>query len=114
MKVENRVKKYSDFQNVINNGEPLKSQSLTLYFLNNNLDRTRIGISVSKKSGNAVIRNKIKRQIRAIISKEMDLSKPLDIVFIAKKGFDINDFAKSKADIKELIEKVGQTSEEDS
>lgn len=114
MKVENRVKKYSDFQNVINLGEPVKSQTLTLYFLKNNLDHSRIGISVSKKSGNAVIRNKIKRQIRAIISKEMDLSKPLDLVFIARKGFDINNFEKTREDIKQLLEKVGQTSEEDS
>ena len=44
----------------------------------------------------------------------MDLSKPLDLVFIARKGFDINDFDKTREDIKQLLEKVGQTSEEDS
>lgn len=114
MKVENRVKKYSDFQKVINLGQSFRAQTLTIYFLENDLDRTRIGISVSKKSGNAVVRNKIKRQIRAIISKEMDLTKSLDYVFIARKEFDINSFGKTREDIVKLIEKVGQISEKNS
>lgn len=112
MKVENRVKKYSDFQKVINLGKSYRTPTLTLYFLNNDLNRSRIGISVSKKSGNAVTRNKIKRQIRAIISLEMDLSKSLDYVFIVRKEFDVQNFQNTRRDIKELIEKVGQNSEE--
>ena len=114
MKVENRVKKSTDFQKVINCGQSFGSPSLTIYFLNNDLGRARIGISVAKKSGNAVIRNKIKRQIRAIISREMDLSKSVDYIFIARKGYDINDFEKTRNDVKYLIEKVGKTSEENS
>ena len=114
MKVENRVKKYSDFQKVLNLGESIRSSTLTLFFLSNDLNRSRIGISVSKKCGNAVVRNKIKRQIRAIISLEMDLTKPIDYVFIVRKEFDIKNFSQSRLDIKSLIEKVGQTSEKDS
>ena len=111
MKVENRVKKYSDFQKVLNLGQSYRLPTLTLFFLNNDLGRSRVGISVSKKCGNAVVRNKIKRQIRAIISKEMDLTKSIDYVFIVRTEFDINNFEKSRQDIKSLIEKVGQTSE---
>ena len=86
MKVENRVKKYSDFQKVINFGQIEKSETLTLYFLKNELDRTRIGISVSKKNGNAVIRNKIKRQIRAILAHELPEDLSLDLIFCGKKA----------------------------
>ena len=114
MKVENRVKKYSDFQKVLNLGKSYRLPTLTLFFLNNDLGRSRIGISVSKKCGNAVTRNKIKRQIRAIISREMDLTKNIDYVFIVRTEFDINNFEKSREDIKTLIEKVGQTSEKNS
>jgi len=107
MKVENRVKKYSEFQLVINDGELLRSNTLSLYFLKNNLDRARVGISVPKKAGHAVLRNKIKRQIRAILAKELDFKKSIDYVFIPKKAYSVENFEQTVADIRELIKKVG-------
>lgn len=111
MKVKNRVKKYDEFQKVINFGENIRSSTLTLYFIDNDLGYTRIGISVPKKSGNAVVRNKIKRQIRAILSKECNFNKSVDFVLIARKEFNIDDFQKTYSDIKELLNKVGNNSE---
>lgn len=108
MKVLNRIKKNAEFNDVIENGKLIKSDSLTLYFLENNIGHTRIGISIPKKSGKAVVRNKIKRQIRAIISSDVSLDKSIDCVLIARKSFDISNFAKTKSDINYLFEKVGK------
>ena len=107
MKVLNRIKKNVEFNKVIDEGKLVKSDSLTLYFLENSLGYTRIGISIPKKSGKAVVRNKIKRQIRAIISQDVKLDKSFDYVLIARKQYDVKKFEKTRSDIKYLIEKVG-------
>ena len=107
MKVQNRIKKNVEFNKVIDEGRLIKSDSFTLYFLENTLGYTRIGISIPRKSGKAVVRNKMKRQIRAIIAHDVDLNKSIDIVLIARKQYDINQFEKTRSDIKYLIEKVG-------
>lgn len=107
MKVLNRIKKNADFNRVIEEGRIVKSDSLTLYFQKNTLGFTRIGISIPKKSGNAVVRNKMRRQIRAIIASDVSLDKSYDVILIARKQFDINQFIKTKQDINELFKKVG-------
>ena len=107
MKVLNRIKKNAEFNKVMDGGKVVKSDSLTLYFLENELGYTRIGISIPKKSGNAVVRNKMKRQIRAIIASDVDLSKSFDIILIARKQFNIEEFAKTRIDLDYLFKKVG-------
>ena len=107
MKVLNRIKKNVEFNKVIEEGQLIKSDSLTLYFLENSLGYTRIGISIPKKSGKAVVRNKMKRQIRAIIASDLKLDKSFDCVLVARKQFDVDKFEKTKIDLKQLFEKVG-------
>ena len=107
MKVLNRIKKNVEFNKVIEEGQLIKSDSLALYFLENELGYTRIGISIPKKSGHAVVRNKMKRQIRAIIAKNVDLTKSIDIALIARKQYDVNQFIKTETDLVNLIKKVG-------
>ena len=107
MKVLNRIKKNVEFNKVIEEGQLIKSDSLALYFLENELGYTRIGISIPKKSGHAVVRNKMKRQIRAIIAKDVDLTKSIDIILVARKQYDINQFVKTENDLVNLMKKVG-------
>ena len=107
MKVLNRIKKNVEFNKVIEEGQLIKSDSLALYFLENELGYTRIGISIPKKSGHAVVRNKMKRQIRAIIAKDVDLTKSIDIILVARKQYDINQFIKTENDLVNLMKKVG-------
>ncbi len=107
MKSKYRVKKYKEFQKVISDGSLLKSKTLTLYYLPNELGYARVGISIPTKSGNAVVRNKMKRQIRAILNTELDITKGFDYIFIARRNYDIDNFAVSKEDISDLLSKVG-------
>ena len=107
MKVLNRIKKNVEFNKVIEEGQVIKSDSLTLHFLENKLGYTRIGISIPKKCGNAVVRNRIKRQIRAAIAEKCDYSLPYDIVLIARSTYKISDFKQTASDIEEIIKKVG-------
>lgn len=45
----------------------MANRTFIIYYLKNDIGHARIGISVSKKLGKAVIRNKIKRQVRMIV-----------------------------------------------
>ncbi len=61
------VKNQRDFDSIINSGKLKKSRNYVIYHIENNLPYDRYGISVGKKIGNSVARNKYKRKLRAII-----------------------------------------------
>ena len=81
------VKEKKDFEKIINNNTFNKNKSFVVYNIENNLKYNRYGISVSKKLGNAVFRNKYKRKIRSIIDnykKDYNISK--DYIIILRRG----------------------------
>ena len=85
MKFSESLKKNKDFQNVYNNGKSYANKYLVMYVLENNLEKNRIGISVSKKVGNSVIRHHITRLVRESYRLQEDVfNSSLDIVVIAR------------------------------
>ncbi len=64
MRFSESLKKNRYFQNVYKNGKSYANRYFVMYILENNLGRNRIGISVSKKVGNSVIRHHITRLVR--------------------------------------------------
>ena len=85
MKRSHRLLKDADFQVVLAKKIQVKSPEFTIYGLKKQSGETRIGISVSKKVGIAVIRNKIRRQIRMMISKQIVLTEPIDYIVIVRQ-----------------------------
>ena len=74
-----------EFQNVYANGKSFANKYLVMYVLKNDLNKNRIGISVSKKVGNSVIRHRITRLIRESYRLQEDVfNSSLDIVVIAR------------------------------
>lgn len=61
------VKNSRDFEDIIKNGKCKKNKFYVIHHKKNDLPYDRYGISVSKKLGNAVFRNKYKRKIRSIV-----------------------------------------------
>lgn len=64
MKYSESLKKNWDFQLVYKKGTSYANRYLVMYVLKNQLNRNRIGISVSKKVGNSVVRHHLTRLIR--------------------------------------------------
>ena len=85
MKQSESLKKNIEFQNVYKNGKSYANKYLVMYVLKNDLNKNRIGISVSKKVGNSVIRHRITRLIRESYRLQEDVfNSSLDIVVLAR------------------------------
>ena len=85
MKFSESLKKNSDFQKVYRQGKSYANRYLVMYVLKNETDRNRLGISVSKKVGNSVIRHHLTRLIRESYRLHEDMfNNGLDIVVIAR------------------------------
>ena len=85
MKFSESLKKNKDFQNVYKNGTSYANRYFVMYILENHTEQNRLGISVSKKVGNSVIRHHITRLIReAYRLQEEMFNSGLDIVVIAR------------------------------
>ncbi len=67
MKKNEVVKNNLYFNQIIQKGIFVKNEYFVIYIMKTKLEKPHFGIAVGKKIGNAVIRNKIKRQIRNII-----------------------------------------------
>ncbi|MGN0342271.1 MAG: ribonuclease P protein component [Roseburia sp.] len=79
------LKKNRDFQNVYQNGKSYANKYLVMYVLKNGLTSNRIGISVSKKVGNSVVRHHLTRLIRESYRLHEDMFDPgLDIVVVVR------------------------------
>ena len=64
MKFSESLKKNKDFQVVYKNGKSYANRYLVLYIRENGMDKNRLGISVSKKVGNSVERNRARRLMK--------------------------------------------------
>ncbi len=81
------LKKNSDFQHVYKMGKSYANKYLVMYVLENNTNKNRLGISVSKKVGNSVVRHKVTRLIRESYRlHEGIFNSGLDIVVIARNS----------------------------
>jgi len=80
-----RIRKKRDFLLIYKNGNRYRDRYFTVVFLSNDLKYSRLAVVVSKKVGNAVKRNKIKRRIKALFRRNKDLLKDSkDLIFIVK------------------------------
>ena len=64
MKYSESLKKNKDFRNVYENGISYGNKYLVMYVKENGTDRNRLGISVSKKVGNSIVRHRLTRLVR--------------------------------------------------
>lgn len=81
------LKKNSDFQRVYKEGKSYANKYLVMYILKRDTQRNRIGISVSKKVGNSVVRHRLTRLIRESYRlNENEFVGGLDIIVIARPG----------------------------
>lgn len=104
MKKINILKENRDFKRIIHSKKPFKYKGFIVY-KEESEDNYKFGISVSKKLGNAVTRNKIKRQIREIISKN-NYEKKFNCIIIVRKSYLENNFNQNLEDLNFIFTKL--------
>ncbi len=106
MKKINIIKFNRDFDNIIKNGKYIKSELFNIYYIDSNSKYNKYGISVPKKIGNAVIRNKIKRQIKNIIDNRIEIKNKKDVIIIIKNRILDYKYGEIENKLVETIKKI--------
>ena len=104
MKKSFRVKREKDFKAIFKDGTSFANRKFVVYQLEKQQNHFRVGLSVSKKLGNAVTRNQIKRRIRHILqSVKGSLVEHVDFVVIARKGVETLEYAEMEKNLLHVL-----------
>ncbi len=108
VKKDRRIKSDRDFQTVFKTGDSFANRQLVLYYLEKKEQKNfRTGLSVSKKIGNAVKRNQIKRYLRQAFY-ELDplVKSEYDFVVIARVPITDFTFSETKASLLHVLKRA--------
>ncbi|ANS76420.1 ribonuclease P protein component [Paenibacillus yonginensis] len=104
-----RLRNRADFGRVYRNGKSFANRQLVVYWSRRpEVEQFRLGISVSKKIGNAVVRNRMRRLIKEIVRLNQDkLISQVDIIFIVRKGATEMGYAELEKSVLHAFRKAG-------
>jgi ribonuclease P protein component len=104
----NSLQKNYQFGIVYKRGKSYANKHLVMYVLPNKKNANFFGISISKKVGKAVSRNRIRRLIKESLRLNFsNIKQGNDIVIVARVGSNELDFATTQSSIKSLIKRHG-------
>lgn len=108
MKYSVSMKNNHEFRRLYAKGKSVSTPTLVIYFRKFKRDYNQIGVTVSTKVGKAVIRNHIRRRIRAIYRlNEEKLSRGMDIVVVARVRSRHADYAQLEKDFLHACKRLG-------
>lgn len=105
MKKRNIIKSNLDFDRIIKNNRSYRYKDYIIYVERTNNIDYHFGLSVGKKIGNAITRNKIKRQLKSIIDKN-NYEKGINCIIIVRKGILDKSFRVMEEELNEVFEKL--------
>lgn len=98
------LKKNREFQSVYRGGVSKVNRTFVMIIRENKLSHNRIGISVSKKVGNSVIRHRVTRVVREIIRLQWEeIKQGYDIVIVARSSAKDSEYKKCESAINHLL-----------
>jgi len=104
---EYRIKEGKEYAYLYRTGKKANGRYIFIYFINNDFLFNRFGIVTSKRVGNAVIRNKVKRRLRAIIqANPFFLEKQINMIIVAKKNSNQANYKELEKDFLEVMKKA--------
>jgi len=116
---ERRLRKRREFLRLQSSGQRIHGRRFIFHFLVGRSGRSRIGITVSRKVGKAVLRNRIKRWVREAWRRSVTLHRerkrgetPYDVVITAKRGIDDFSFAVTRDELVHVITRYLETLDE--
>jgi len=97
-----------DFARVKNYGKVARHNSIILVYTQNDLDISRFAVVASKKIGTAVVRNRVRRRIKACLQEQWKHINPgWDLIFYSRTAIITADYQEIEGAIKHLLLKAG-------
>ncbi|WEV45095.1 ribonuclease P protein component [Streptococcaceae bacterium ESL0687] len=103
MKKSYRIKSSQDFQRILGKRNSFANKKFVIYKDDAQKDNFRVGISVGKKLGNAVARNRVKRLIRHALMEFSPNIQDFDFLVIARAGAEDLNFVDLKKNLKHAL-----------
>lgn len=103
---DDRVRRKADFDLAYGTGERVPSRSFTLIVRPNGLDRPRLGVTLSRTVGNAVVRNAVRRRLREAFRRNREaIPHVMDIIVHVRPAAAGRGYAELEA---ELLQALGR------
>ena len=103
-----RLKRHKEFREVLGQGKSWAERSVALRVLERPDGGVRVGLVVSKRLGNAVARNRVKRRLREAIRKHVgDITPGHDLVFVARTPLATSSFRDLETSVERLLRRAG-------
>ena len=106
MKKKYRVKKSDEFAKIMNYKKFYTCPSFSIYVKPRVEDHARVGISVGKKLGNAVVRNKVKRQVREMVHDIYSFEENFDTIILVRVKYPEESYVNNKKLLERLVKNV--------
>ena len=109
----NRLKKRYQFNYVYKSGEHFSGEHMVLYLVSSKTKNIKVGLAVTKKVGKAVVRNRVRRQLREIIKKQVpSLKQNYNLIVVARDNITSASFENLTNEFLKLIKKANLINEE--
>lgn len=106
MNKQYRLKKSFEIEKIVKKKISVGNAYFVMYYNRSSKNNTRVGISVSKKLGNAVLRNREKRILREIIRNNLNLINQFDILIVQRKNALNLNYEQKQCEIIKLFNKI--------
>lgn len=106
MRRAERLRQHQDFAAVYRQGRQYRDRLLVLRTLRTGCDDSRVGFTAGRAVGNAVVRNRVKRRLRAAV-RSLRLNEGWDIVLNARQTTNEADYDELRKSLKGLMERAG-------
>ncbi len=107
-----RIRRKRDFESLYHKGIRYKANYFIFIYHFNDLNFSRMSAVVSKKHGNAVRRNKIKRQLRVLFRRNKNfINKPIDCLIIPRKEYGRAAWPLIELDYKRTLHQISRKTE---
>lgn len=108
MRPEERLRSRVDFDRLRQDGRRYSTRWVSISVLPNTLGHNRYGLVVSRRVGNAVVRNRLRRQLREVIRTfRTDLQVGFDLVVIARPALAGQPFDHIRRIMRQILVEAG-------
>lgn len=103
--MDHRLRKNSQFNYIYKKGERAHTENFTLFVVKSKYECYKIGFSINKKIGKANKRNLLKRRLKEIVRRYVEVPKFCNYVILAKENAVNSDFEQLKNEIIKIFKK---------